>query len=98
MRKRRTRELLYSGDTLKLEILTTPINQLGLHIKGTLIDEAIRRTREDLARVGITQLTPTFYLSNGYGCVQGTTNIAVGFYDGSDLLRELNLEWRAFFG
>ncbi len=94
--KRKTRELLYSRDTLKLETLTTPINQLGLKIKGTLIDEAIRRTREDMARVGITQLNPTFYLSNGYGCVEGTTNIAVGFYDGNDLLRELNQEFRGW--
>jgi len=96
MKKRKTRELLYSPDTLKLEILNTPINKLGLQIKGTLIDEAIRRVREDLARVGITQLSPTFYISNGYGCVAGTTNIAVGFYDCSELLRELNQEFRGW--
>ena len=95
MKKRKTRELLYSKDTLKLEILTTPINELGLQVKGTLIDEAIRRTREDLARVGIT-LNPTFYISNGYGCVAGTTNIAVGFYDCSELLREMNQEFRGW--
>lgn len=95
MKKRKTRELLYSKDTLKLEILTTPINELGLQVKGTLIDEAIRRTREDLARVGIT-LNPTFYISNGYGCVEGTTNIGVGFYDCNELLRELNQEFRGF--
>jgi len=94
--KRKTRELLYSRDTLKLETLTTPINQLGLQIKGMLVDEAIRRTREDMTRVGITQLNPTFYLSNGYGCVEGTTNIAVGFYDGNELLRELNQEFRGW--
>jgi hypothetical protein len=94
--KRKTRELLYSRDTLKLEILTTPINQLGLQIRGTLIDEAIRRVREDMVRVGITQLNPTFYISNVYGCVEGTTNIAVGFYDCNDLLRELNLEFRGW--
>jgi len=96
MKKRKTRELLYSNDTLKLEILTTPINQLGLQIKGTLIDEAIRRTREDMARVGLTQLNPAFYVSNGYGCVAGTTNIAVGFYDCNDPLRDLNQEFRSF--
>ncbi len=96
MKKRKTRELLYGPDTLKLEILNTPINRLGLEIKGTLIDEAIRRVREDLARVGITQLAPNFYLSNGYGCVAGTTNIAVGFYDCNALLRELNKEFRGW--
>jgi hypothetical protein len=95
MKKRKTRELLYGRDTLKLEILTTPINKLGLQVKGTLIDEAIRRTREDLARVGIT-LNPTFYISNGYGCVEGTTNVGVGFYDCNEFLRELNQEFRGF--
>ena len=96
MKKRKTRELLYSPDTLKLETLTTPINELGLQIKGTLIEEAIRRTREDMARVGLAKLEPNFYISNGYGCVQGTTNVAVGFYDCNDLLRELNLEFRGW--
>jgi hypothetical protein len=94
MRKRKTRELLYSPDTLKFEILHTPINKLGLAIKGTLIDEAISRVREDMVRVGITQLSPYFYLSNAYGCVAGTTNIAVGFYDCNEYLRQLNKEIR----
>jgi len=96
MKKRKTRELLYSHDTLKLETLTTPINKLGLKIKGTLIDQAIRCVREDMARVGITQLNPNFYISNVYGCVAGTTNIAVGFYDCTELLRELNQEFRGW--
>ncbi|HTY62851.1 MAG TPA: putative zinc-binding metallopeptidase [Acidobacteriota bacterium] len=94
MQKRKTRELLYSPDTLKFEILHTAVNKLGLALKGTLIDEAIRRVREDMARVGITQLNPNFYLSNSYGCVAGTTNIAVGFYDCSEYLRQLNKEIR----
>ncbi len=95
--KRKSRELLYSSDTLKLETLMTPINRLGLRMKGTLIEEAIRRVKEDIARVGITQLNPTFYISNGYGCVEGTTNIAVGVYDCGELLRELNREFRGFW-
>jgi hypothetical protein len=96
MKKRKTRELLYSPDTLKLEILHTPINRLGLKIKGTLIGKALRRVREDMARCGITQLDPNFYLSSGYGCVAGTTNIAVGFYDCNEHLRELNKEFRGW--
>lgn len=94
--KRRSRELLYTPETLKLEILTTPINKLGLTFKGTIVEEAIRRVREDLVRVGITQLNPTFYISNAYGCVAGTTNIGIGFYDCSELLRDLNKEIRGW--
>jgi hypothetical protein len=96
MKKRKTRELLYSPDTLKLEILNTPVNRLGLTLKGTLVDAAIRRVHEDMARVGITQLDPNFYISSGYGCVAGTTNIAVGFYDFNEPLRELNREFRGW--
>jgi len=91
---RYTRQLLYDRDTLKVEILTTPINRLGLKIKGTFLETAIRRTREELQRISITKLEPTFYLSDGYGCIEGTSNISLGFYDCSDLLQELNEEWR----
>ncbi|MEW6369197.1 MAG: putative zinc-binding metallopeptidase [Acidobacteriota bacterium] len=97
MKKRKSRELLNSRETLKYEILATPINKLGLKLKGTLIEEAARRVREDTARVGITQLNPSFYVSNSYGCMVGTTKIGVGFYDCNDLLQELNKEFRGFY-
>lgn len=94
---RLSRQLLYDKNTLKLEVLTTPINRLGLKIKNTFLEQAIRRAREELIQVGISKLDPTFYLSDGYGCIEGTANISVGFYDCNSLLQELNNEWRGWW-
>lgn len=91
---RTTRQLLFSPQTQKLELLNTPINRLGLKLDGSLAGDAVRTAREDLRRAGIHRLEALFYLSTGYGTVEGTTNIALGFYDAMPLLRELNLEFR----
>ena len=93
---RRSRDLLFNPSTQKLELLLTPLNRLGLTIDGTFLQEAVRLGRADLKRVGINKLQPQFYLSTGYGTVAGTTSIALGFYDCSELLRELNYELRGF--
>jgi len=94
---RRSRELLFNSDTQKLEHLLTPLNQLGLTMEGTALAEAIRIARADLKRVRLNRLEPYFYLSTGYGTVAGTTSIALGFYDCSELLKELNQEMRGFY-
>ena len=89
-------DLLYSPETLKLEILTTPIHHLGYTIEESSLAEAIRIVRRDMKRVGIARLQPLFYLSNGYGCIEGVPNISVSFTDCNDLVRELNLEFRGW--
>ncbi len=89
-------DLLYGPETLKLEILTTPIYRLGYTIEGTFLEEAIRVVRRDMKRVGITRLQPHFYLSNGYGCIEGVPNIAVSFTSCNELVGELNEEFRGF--
>jgi hypothetical protein len=93
---RRSRELLFNPDTQKLELLLTPLNQLGLTIEGTYLAEAIRIVRADMKRMRMTKLQPYFYLSTGYGTVAGTASISLGFYDCNDLLRDLNRELRGF--
>jgi hypothetical protein len=93
---RRSRELLFNADTQKLELLLTPLNRLGLSIEGSELAEAIRIVRADLKRVRLRNLEPHFYLSTGYATVAGTTSISLGFYDCSDLLKELNYEARGF--
>ncbi|MBI3287362.1 MAG: hypothetical protein HYZ68_04870 [Chloroflexi bacterium] len=80
---------------MKLELLTTPIHLLGLPIKGTFLEVAIRRVRGDMRRAGI-QIEPFFYLSDGYGTIERTTNIGLGFYDCHPLLQELNEEYRGW--
>jgi len=93
---RHTRQLLYQTETLKLELLNTPINELGLSIEGTYLEEAIAIVRGDLKRAGIRRLEPVFYLSTGYGCIAGSPIISLGFYDAHPLLQELNAEFRGW--
>ena len=93
---RRTRDLLFNTDTQKLELLLTPLNKLGLTLEGCALAEAVRLTRADMKRVGLNKLQPQFYLSTGYGTITGSTSIAMGFYDCSPLLKDLNEEFRGF--
>jgi hypothetical protein len=91
---RTSRKLLFSPETEKLELLLTPLSRLGLTVQDGAAGEALAITREDLRRVGLRHLNPAFYLSTGYGTVEGTTNIAIGFYDAHPLIRELHKEYR----
>ncbi len=93
---RRSRELLFSVDTQKLELLNTPICQLDLRIEGTIFAQAIPVVKAELRRAGITRLEPIFYISTGYGCVAGQPLIALGFYDFHPLLKDLNEEFRGW--
>jgi hypothetical protein len=93
---RRSRELLFNPATQKLELLHTPLNTLGVTIEGSPLAEAIRLALRDLRRLGVRHLKPYFYLSTGYGTVAGTTSIALGFYDCTPVLSELNREVRGF--
>ena len=93
---RRSRALLYQTETQKLELLHTPINQLGLKIKGTVFEQAIPSVKEEMRTVGLNKLEPVFYISTGYGCIAGSPIISLGFYDFHPLLKELNQEFRGW--
>ena len=93
---RPSRDLLFGQDTVKLEMLLTPLNQLGLKIEGSDLELPMRIGLADLRRVRITRMRPFFYISTGYGTVAGTTSVALGFYDCNPILRELNREHRGF--
>ena len=89
------RRLLNGRDTAKLEILTTPVNALGLELRHSLLQKPVERLRSRLRRRGI-RLRPHFYLGEDWGCVTGTANIEIGFYDASPILKELNREIRGW--
>jgi hypothetical protein len=91
---RHSRLLLFGPDTRKLEFLMTPLNRLEVGLEDGPLGRALAVARDDLKRVRLKHLTPNFYLSTGYGTVEGTTNVAVGFYDSHYLLRELHKEFR----
>ena len=94
---RRTRQLLYSEESLRLELLTTPIHQIHVSIESSpMLSEAINKVRADMERMMIKKIKPFYYLSTGYGTIAGTTNICLGFYDADERLRELNREYRGW--
>jgi len=94
---RRTRQLLYNEATLRLELLTTPLNQLNLAIETSpILFPALQTVKADMERMKIRKIKPFFYLSTGYGTIEGTTNICLGFYDYDERLRALNKEFRGW--
>ena len=93
---RRSRQLLHQTETLKLELLNTQINRLGLRIKGSFYESAIPQVLSELRAAGVGKLEPVFYISTGYGCIAGQPIISLGFYDFHPLIKELNYEIRGF--
>ena len=89
------RKLLFNRETKKLEVLTTPANRLGLSLRTSLVQPQIEKHLARLKRRGI-KLKPHFYLGEDWGCVSGTSNIEIGFYDADPLLKELNREIRGW--
>lgn len=94
---RKSRALLHQTETLKTEILHTPVNRLGLKIKGTIFEQAIPTVMAELRAHGVAKLEPVFYLSNGYGCIAGSPIVALGFYDCNQLLKDVNRELRGWY-
>lgn len=84
----KARKLLYNKDTLKTEVLSTPVRSLNLRIKHSILDKCIQKALEEAREFGI-KFTPTFYLSDSYGCMEGATSIALAFWDSDNLLREI---------
>ncbi|MFO7732878.1 MAG: putative zinc-binding metallopeptidase [Candidatus Aminicenantes bacterium] len=89
------RKLLANEETRKLEVLTTPVGRLGLELRTSLLRQPIERHMALIKRRGI-RLKPYFYLGEDWGCVAGTANIEIGFYDADLLLKELNAEIRGW--
>ncbi len=89
------RKLLSNRETRKLEVLTTPVRRLGLELRTSLLRQLVDRHVVRIRRRGI-RLKPYFYLGEDWGCVAGTANIEIGFYDADPLLKELNQEIRGW--
>ena len=92
-----TRQLLHSEETTRLEVLTTPLDRLDLPLeKSPILYPALQTVKADMDRTRIRKIKPFFYLSTGYGTIEGTTNICLGFFDYDDRLRSLNKEFRGW--
>jgi hypothetical protein len=60
-------------------LLTRPISELGLSIRGTLVERLATKLYEELAAKGL-DFRPPIYLSDQWGCPEGTPIIGVPFY------------------
>jgi hypothetical protein len=70
------------------EVLNKRICDFNLSIDGRPLEKVIERFKRELARVGIEQVKPVFYLTDGWGVPEGTVAIGIPFYlADEDLLR-----------
>lgn len=92
---RKTRKILFGQTTRRMELLVTSIQKLGLAIETSPFAPLICDLEGELERAGL-DLRPHFYLSTEYGCVAGTANVGLGFWDCDPDLHDLNSELRGF--
>ena len=68
---------------------TVPIRDLDLTIEGTPLAPILDDFRAEIARVGLSRVSPRFYLSTEWGVPTGSTAIAIPFYLARPELREM---------
>ena len=60
-------------------LLSQRISDIGLEIRGTLLEKLVSQLYEELAAKGL-EFRPPVYLSDQWGCPDGTPLIGVPFY------------------
>ena len=75
----RVRETFEDWERVRGELLTRRISELGLSIRGTLVERLVEQLYAELDARGLA-LRPPVYLSDQWGCPDGTPLIGVPFY------------------
>jgi hypothetical protein len=75
----RALSLVNSWETVRFELLNTPICDLGLSIEGSPLEAFTKRLRRELAAKGLS-FRPEFYLTDGWGCPDQVPVIGIPFY------------------
>jgi hypothetical protein len=70
----------------------SPIRDLELSIEDTRLAPVIEEFRAELAAVGLTKISPSFYLSTEWGVAFGTVAVGIPFYLARPELTELHGE------
>jgi len=73
------RSLVRSWETVRFELLKTPISSLGLSVEGSPVERHVRRLRREMEAKGL-RFMPDVYLTDGWGCPDRTPVIGVPFY------------------
>lgn len=75
----RAQTLVNSWETTRFELLNTRICDLGLQIKGSLVEPAIERLYRELNAKKL-EFFPKFYLTDGWGCPDEVPVVGIPFY------------------
>jgi hypothetical protein len=78
-------------DAERAQLLGRRISELGLEIRGTRVERLVERLYEELSLRGIA-FRPPVYLSDEWGCPDGTPLIGVPFYLADPRLERIEAE------
>ncbi len=78
-------------DTERADLLGSQISTLGLTIRGTRVERLVARLDDELAARGIA-FRPQVYLSDEWGCPDGSPIIGVPFYLADERLERIEAE------
>jgi len=75
----RAQKLVNGWETVRFELLNTPIRDLGLAIKGSPLELLIERLYRELEAKGLA-FRPDFYVTDAWGCPDEVPIIGIPFY------------------
>ena len=75
----------------RAQLLGRRISELGLAIRGTRVEQLTSRLHDELAALGVA-FRPPVYLSDQWGCPDGSPIIGVPFYLADDRLERIEAE------
>jgi hypothetical protein len=78
-------------DSERTQLLGRRISELGLAIRGTRVEQLTSRLHDELAAAGVA-FRPPVYLSDQWGCPDGSPIIGVPFYLADDRLERIEAE------
>ena len=74
------------------DILSKPIQELGLKLEGSPLERFVQQLYAELERKGIRRFRPTCYLTDEWGCPSGEPVIGIPFYLADPKLQRLERE------
>lgn len=73
------RSLVQSWETVRFELLKTPVSKLSLAVEGSPLERYVRRLRREMEAKRF-RFNPEVYLTDGWGCPDRTPVIGIPFY------------------
>ncbi len=73
------RSLVQSWETVRFELLKTPVSKLSLAVDGSPLERYVRRLRREMEAKRF-RFKPDVYLTDGWGCPDRTPVIGIPFY------------------